>query len=158
MGFCLLQEAVRDGFFLAVNSSHVEDIIPQKDSKRGEPACLLSFSFVVKEFRPLVLGSQDAIRSTLMQAAKVGLKKIQINTFIPQKGGARSIPLYLKNTDNVGLVREILPEDLPTIGIGSSVASEIYLYESPMKIIDCRPGAFAQHANDSGNVPVLKIR
>lgn len=156
MGFCLFK-AVSDGeLFFAVNSSHVEEVLPQRDSPLGIPVCLLKFSVMPKKFRPLVYGTRIDVQEFLMKSAKIGVRKIECQTFMGDKK-LRPAPLLLNKTDRIVFVRELMPEEFARSGIASATASEIMLEDGSMKVIAERPGVFAARANADRKVPILEV-
>lgn len=156
MGFCLFKEASDRGLFFAVNSSHVEEVLPQRDSATGDPVCLLKFTLMPKKFRPLVLGTRRDVQDFLMKSAKIGVRKIECQTFFGDKK-LRPAPLLLNKTDRIMIVREMMPEEFSRSGIASATASEIMLEDGSLKIIAERPGVFASRANADRKVPILEI-
>jgi hypothetical protein len=154
MGFCLFKEAANRELFFAVNSSHVEEVLPQRDSPEGQPVCLLKFSISPKKFRPLVIGTRRDVQDFLMKSAKIGVRKIECQTFVGDKK-LRAAPLLLNKTDRIIIVREMMPEEFMRSGIASATASEIMLEDGSLKIIAERPGVFAARANADRKVPIL---
>ncbi len=157
MGFCLFKDASGQGLFFAVNSSHVEDVLPQRDSPDGHPVCLLKFGFTPKRFRPVVVGARLDVRAFLMESAKIGVQKIECQTFVGDKK-LRSAPLILNKTDRVVIVHELVPEEFARSGINSPTASEIMMEDGSVKVIAERPGVFAARANADRRVPILDPR
>jgi hypothetical protein len=155
MGFCLFKDASGGELFFAVNSSHVEEVLPQRDSAEGHPVCLLKFSVMPKKFRPLVIGTRLDVQDFLMKSAKIGVRKIECQTFMGDKK-LRPAPLLLNKTDRIVLVRELMPEEFARSGIASATASEIMLEDGSLKIIAERPGVFAARANADRKVPILE--
>lgn len=155
MGFCLFKEAANRELFFAVNSSHVEEVLPQRDSPEGQPVCLLKFSISPKKFRPLVIGTRLDVQNFLMQSAKIGVRKIECQTFMGDSKKLRPAPLLLNKTDRIVIVREMMPEEFARSGIASATASEIMLEDGSLKIIAERPGVFAARANADRKVPIL---
>lgn len=157
MGFCLFEHArVRD-FFFAVNSSHVQDIVPQKDLIRDRAACLLEFDFPLKNFTPLVVGEKSAIETLLRETARIGLMKIEVTILTGQRHKQPS-SLLLNQPDRVALVREMMLDEFEALGDDSFVtASELFMADGVARHIVERPGVFAARVNVSGKVPILKI-
>jgi hypothetical protein len=156
MGFCLFEHArVRD-FFFAVNSSHVQNIVPQKDMIRDRPACLLEFDFPLKNFTPLVAGEKSAIEFILRESAKIGLMKVEV-TMLGGQRQAMPAPLLLNHPDRIALVREMLPDEFEQRGDGSFVtASELFMADGLARHIVERPGVFVARANIGGKTPILR--
>lgn len=155
MGFCLFKEASGGELFFAVNSSHVEEVLPQRDSPSGEPVCLLKFTLMPKKFRPLVIGTRIDVQDFLMKSAKIGVQKIECQTFVGEKK-LRPAPLLLNKTDRIIIVREMMPEEFIRSGIASATASEIMFEDGVIKVIAERPGVFASRANADRKVPILE--
>ena len=152
MGFCLFEHAELSGFYFAVNAAHVDDVI-QKSEKPA--VCLIKMDQPIDGFESLALGNQDDIRALLMNTAKIGVRKAEIQAL----AGVRNRhprPILFNNTNRVVLVRELLPEDFGAQEESSfATASQLYMNNDKPRFIVERPGVFVQRANAGGQIPRL---
>lgn len=157
MGFCLFENAEVKGYFIAINSSHVEDVTDAGFTTEKIPFCLFKFSLKSLDVRPRVLGSAAECMDLLKQGAKIGVDKVNARAFVGTRAMLHS-PLLFNRTDRVVMVREMPPEEFGGRGIKTVTASEVLSVDTSKSIIVERPGTFAARANAQGVVPFLDVR
>lgn len=157
MGFCLFEEVDDDGFYMAVNPAHVDDIELVGDTKQGWPVSRLKFSFNIHDFQPIILGDPKDIHKTLMKGVKVGTGKISVTDLNGFDNMSAKSDLF-NHPDRVGVIKEQHVATLPLSNIMSHTASIMILDDGTPKMIEERPGIVARRANAEGNVPFLDIR
>lgn len=149
MGFCLFRQA-ESGAYFAVNSAQVFDMTAQ-----GDDSCLLQFSFIPKDFDPLVSGSLDEVQKLLLEGSKIGVNKAEV-TGLSGRDTLKEAPVIMHNVLRIVMVRELKPEEFK---VGRNLpfltASRVYLEDGSEKLIVQRPGVLAAMVNAGGRVPRL---
>ena len=146
MGFCLFEDADMPGSYFAVNVAHVDDVAPQETG-----GCLIKLGVKTEGFAPLAVGTPEGINKTLMQAAKIGLGKVETELLTGKN--MRPMPYLLNQPDRVALVRELTAEELFTQESERSTASQVYFADGTTRIIAGRPSTFISRANAGGKIP-----
>ena len=114
--------------------------------------------FKIPGFKPVALGGEDEINVLILEATKIGMGKVEVNTVTGQRN-RKPMPLLLNDPNRVVLVREMPPEEFSIPGQSEEesfvTASQAFMSDGSARIIVERPGIFAMKVNEGGNVPVL---
>lgn len=154
MGFCLFEHADVPGGFFAVNSAHVDDVMPQVGS-RGYSVSHIKLPVQTGDFNAYAAGDPKQVRKIIMEATKIGLQKVEAD-IVGSQTNFRASPLLLNNPGRVVLVRELLAEEIAERGAALLAMSEMYMEDGKLRLIAQRAGIFAYKANAGSRVPILK--
>lgn len=154
MGFCLLECAEMRGLYIAVNPAHVDAIVEAAPGDFPFPVSLIRFVIEIPDFKPLVIGDEKAIKKLLMQALKLGTKRVE-SVILGGMGRGAAAPMLINHPDRIVMIREMLPEEFIDEAKSVPVASALYFTDKSIRKVAQRPGTFAKSANQNGKVPVL---
>ncbi len=155
MGFCLFEQFDEPGYYFAINPSCVKTVIQEEKNFEGAPVCKLILYFEHEAFIPRILGIRADVQDFLIEATKIGSQALEIN-IVGSAKVLQTTPLILNNPGRVGLVREMMPEELSDFSAELKTASEIFMDDGKRRVMMQRPGVFAFSANAGGQVPILE--